>query len=76
MNNVHQNKAVARPGAARSGRAPSTGLPENPFGLFARPSCPKCGEDMVLRIPWSANPGHAFWGCRRYPRCTGTRSGS
>lgn len=76
MTNVEHNKPVSPPDAARAGREPGTVIPENPFSLFVGPSCPKCGEAMALRIPWSANPGYAFWGCRRYPRCTGTRSGA
>jgi ssDNA-binding Zn-finger/Zn-ribbon topoisomerase 1 len=43
---------------------------------WTAPPCPRCGGDMVLRIPWSTRPVYAFWGCRQYPRCPGTRSGS
>ena len=35
------------------------------------PSCPSCGEAMVLRT--NRRDGSSFWGCRKYPACTGTR---
>ena len=39
------------------------------------PDCPKCGEVMVRRLAGKGhNVGGAFWGCKRYPRCRGTRS--
>ena len=39
------------------------------------PDCPKCGELMVRRLAGKGrNVGGAFWGCKRYPRCRGTRS--
>lgn len=38
-------------------------------------SCPKCGGRMVRRTARrGANAGNNFWGCARYPSCTGTRS--
>lgn len=41
----------------------------------ATPTCPKCGGEMVQRIAKrGANAGKAFWGCLKYPGCTGTRS--
>lgn len=38
----------------------------------ATPACPKCGGEMVQRVAkrW-ANAGKWFWGCLRYPQCTG-----
>jgi len=39
------------------------------------PACPKCGGEMMQRVAKrGANAGKSFWGCRRYPRCTGVRS--
>ncbi|MCC5850221.1 MAG: NERD domain-containing protein [Verrucomicrobia bacterium] len=36
------------------------------------PSCPKCGDRMILRTAKKgANQGNQFWGCRQYPRCRG-----
>jgi len=36
------------------------------------PSCPKCGNEMVLRTAKSGvNKGKQFWGCPDYPRCRG-----
>jgi len=41
----------------------------------ATPSCPKCGGEMIRRVAKrGANAGSAFWGCRRYPGCTGSRN--
>lgn len=38
------------------------------------PSCPCCGENMVLRTTKKGpNPGEQFWGCPKFPRCQGTR---
>lgn len=34
--------------------------------------CPKCNGDMVLKN--NRLTGDAFFGCVRYPECTGTRS--
>jgi restriction system protein len=39
------------------------------------PECPKCGGEMVQRLAKrGVNAGREFWGCRRYPSCTGVRS--
>ena len=36
------------------------------------PSCPKCGSAMALRTAKKGRqPGKQFWGCSRYPDCTG-----
>ncbi len=41
----------------------------------APPNCPHCGSGMLLR---QARRGHSrgkpFWGCRRFPACSGTRN--
>ena len=40
----------------------------------AEPRCPRCGSAMVHRIARrGAERGRAFWGCSRYPTCSGTR---
>jgi DNA-binding helix-hairpin-helix protein with protein kinase domain len=37
--------------------------------------CPSCGGAMVIRTArHGSNAGNRFWGCAKYPRCTGTRS--
>jgi ssDNA-binding Zn-finger/Zn-ribbon topoisomerase 1 len=33
------------------------------------PTCPRCGNDMVLR----QGPRQKFWGCSQYPACRTTR---
>ena len=35
------------------------------------PTCPRCGDGMVLRT--SRKNGSQFWGCPKYPACRGTR---
>jgi predicted RNA-binding Zn-ribbon protein involved in translation (DUF1610 family) len=36
------------------------------------PRCPRCGSPMVHRIARRGSErGRAFWGCSRYPTCTG-----
>ncbi len=38
------------------------------------PSCPDCGAPMARRTARrGANAGNPFWGCSKYPDCTGTR---
>lgn len=37
------------------------------------PPCPTCGALMALRTAKSGrNPGSQFWGCTKYPQCTGS----
>lgn len=37
--------------------------------------CPKCGSEMVRRTAKKGNnAGSQFWGCSRYPSCTGIRA--
>ncbi len=36
-----------------------------------KPSCPRCGQQMVLRK--NQKQGSQFWGCPGYPKCRGTR---
>jgi restriction system protein len=39
------------------------------------PACPKCGSTMVTRTAKrGAKAGSSFWGCPKYPGCTGTRN--
>lgn len=43
---------------------------------IADPACPACGGSMVRRTARRGeHAGRAFWGCRSYPRCRGTRPG-
>lgn len=38
-------------------------------------ACPKCGSEMVRRTAKKGtNAGNQFWGCSRFPACTGVRS--
>ncbi|MDD2467993.1 MAG: DUF2034 domain-containing protein [Desulfobulbus sp.] len=40
----------------------------------AKTLCPSCGAEMVLRTAQKgSNAGQQFWGCSKYPKCTGTR---
>jgi tRNA(Ile2) C34 agmatinyltransferase TiaS len=40
--------------------------PESPY---SDPICPDCGGEMVSR----KGKYGIFWGCKKYPRCSGTR---
>lgn len=43
-----------------------------PEGSLAQPTCPLCGNAMVLRVAkQGASKGSEFWGCSRYPHCKG-----
>ena len=45
---------------------------ENPINK-EKPSCPKCGSDMVLRVARKGSRvGKEFWGCSAFPRCKST----
>lgn len=47
----------------------------NPTAVATTPACPKCGGEMVQRVAIrGANAGKPFWGCLKYPGCTGTRN--
>lgn len=43
-------------------------------GDFLTPTCPSCSIKMVSRK--STKEGRKFWGCRNYPRCKHTFSGT
>ena len=48
--------------------------PSIPQAAPAIPSCPRCGNPMVLRTARSgANAGSQFYGCPSFPQCRGTR---
>ena len=36
--------------------------------------CPDCGGEMALRT--NRTSGNKFWGCKKYPKCMGTRDES
>jgi hypothetical protein len=39
------------------------------------PTCPRCGSSMLRRTARRGRQaGRGFWGCSRYPTCTGTRN--
>lgn len=38
-----------------------------------KPSCPRCGSEMVLRTARKGdNAGSQFWGCSTFPKCRGS----
>jgi hypothetical protein len=44
----------------------------DPTPINQTPSCPKCGNPMVLRkVKKGNNVGEQFWGCSNYPDCRG-----
>ncbi len=38
------------------------------------PWCPECGAVMTLRRPKPSQDWAAFWGCKMWPDCDGTRN--
>ena len=61
------------PTAATFPKPPGPQTVHPPTGS-ATPSCPQCGSPMVRRLARRGRrAGRGFWGCSRYPRCTGTR---
>ncbi len=69
-----RSQKVAVPEPAQSATQPD--IDPGMDKVFTAPACPRCGGKMVLRIPWSVEAMYAFWGCRQYPRCSGTRAWS
>ena len=56
-------------------RTNSAGSPQTatPPRTANAPTCPKCGEDMKLRVARQGiNAGIDFWGCSAFPKCKGT----
>lgn len=66
---VHQ--APAEPNNSQ----PITPLtPRTPRTHKDQTRCPNCNAAMSLRTAKKGkNPGSKFWGCKKYPRCKGTR---
>jgi len=57
------------PAAAPAASAPTASASMNSL------SCPRCGAPMVRRMArHGRRSGRGFWGCSRYPACTGTRN--
>ncbi len=51
----------------------NSGLKSQVSGLKTPPTCPSCGQPMILRTSKrGANAGTQFWGCSTYPACKGT----
>ncbi|WP_414691701.1 topoisomerase DNA-binding C4 zinc finger domain-containing protein [Novimethylophilus sp.] len=45
-----------------------------PAGSGTAQTCPKCSSQMVRRVAvYGAKAGNEFWGCSRFPACTGVR---
>lgn len=44
--------------------------PSPPSGT---PQCPKCGGEMAFKEGEKNGKHYAFWGCKNYPKCDGTR---
>jgi ssDNA-binding Zn-finger/Zn-ribbon topoisomerase 1 len=62
-----------RPSALSSTFAAGTRTAPSPAQTHAA-SCPRCGSRMVRRTARrGSRAGKPFWGCSRFPSCTGTR---
>ncbi|MBN9506676.1 MAG: topoisomerase DNA-binding C4 zinc finger domain-containing protein [Altererythrobacter sp.] len=63
----------AKPSPTPPAPAPSRPMPSAPSSTV--PSCPRCGSPMRRRTARrGSRAGRQFWGCSRYPGCTGTRN--
>ena len=61
---------------ARGAKVTSAANPTEPAAAAA-PTCPICSGAMTQRMAQRGpNAGRAFWGCRAYPGCKGTRPAS
>lgn len=66
--------ARARREARRADRTDRTDRTDRSDQLA--PACPLCGQPMQLRVARRGpRAGQSFWGCSRFPDCTGTRAG-
>lgn len=53
---------------------PPTPRPKTSGSQLTAPKCPKCNSVMTQRLASrGANMGKYFWGCTKFPRCSGTR---
>lgn len=67
-------KEVRRAELAPPAKAVANVSPVAPMSVTGAPSCPRCGEQMKLRVARAgANMGKSFWGCVKFPGCRGTR---
>src|SRR5258706_3814762 len=61
-----------KPSSAAAAQSWTQTAATSPQGI---PSCPRCGSPMVRRTARQGRQaGRGFWGCSRYPSCTGTRN--
>ena len=67
-------KNVRRAAPTPPATAVAYASPIAPSSAATIPSCPRCGEQMKLRVAKAgANVGKSFWGCMKFPDCRGTR---
>ena len=64
-------KPLFAPAVPDEKRASPSPVTAQPLGNQS-PTCPRCGNTMVLRTASRGeNRGNQFWGCRGYPTCRG-----
>lgn len=70
----YELKLLLDEGAATLPHTANVDRPLQPSGVaVAEPDCPSCGGKMVERVAKrGANKGGRFWGCRSFPKCSGT----
>ena len=67
-------KLLQRAEAKQYTAAVSYAPPVAPVSATTTPPCPRCGNQMKLRVAKAgANSGKSFWGCVKFPDCRGTR---
>jgi restriction system protein len=75
---VRHGSAPIKPAASKAtDRAKKAAEPDANETGHAVPTCPKCGNPMILRTASRGeNKGNPLWGCSGYPKCRGIVSSS
>lgn len=67
-------QAPVEPNNSPTVRPPFPRKPKKPRAQNDQKRCPKCSAPMALRTARRGRySGSKFWGCKKYPRCNGTR---
>jgi ssDNA-binding Zn-finger/Zn-ribbon topoisomerase 1 len=67
--NVYNNEYITNEEMLRRAMAISV----RPIRTKPEPHCPDCGGRMKLRKPRPSQKWQAFWSCKEWPDCNGTR---
>ena len=69
---VEMVRSVQGTGQREAAAQPTSSLQHPALDSERTPACPRCGGPMKLRTAQrGAHAGSQFWGCSRYPNCSG-----